>query len=126
MQTKESITEPPTGKLIQIDESRVRDHLAEIVLGSVEETLNALLQKEADELCQARRYERKEARVCTRAGTYELVRSGAIETLSYYAFPNEHRRRLTNVRELSVIRFAHSLRYPPRRSPLSTAPLWAA
>ena len=27
--------------------------------GSVEETLNALLQKEADELCQARRYERK-------------------------------------------------------------------
>jgi transposase-like protein len=71
MQTKESTTEAPTGKLIQIDESRVRDHLAEIVRGSVEETLNTMLQKEADELCQARRYERNQGRVSTRAGTYE-------------------------------------------------------
>ena len=64
MQTQESTTTAPTGKLIQIDESRVRDHLAEIVRGSVEETLNTLLQKEADELCRARRYERKAESAC--------------------------------------------------------------
>ena len=70
MQKKDS-TSVASGKIIQIDESRVRDHLAEIVRGSVEETLNAMLQKEADELCQARRYERKAGRVSTRAGSYE-------------------------------------------------------
>ncbi len=61
MKTQDSTTPTPTGKIIQIDEARVRDHLAEIVRGSVEETLNAMLQKEADELCQARRYERNVA-----------------------------------------------------------------
>lgn len=71
MKKTESTTTSASGKIIQIDESRVRDHLAEIVRGSVEETLNTMLQKEADELCQARRYERKAGRVSTRAGTYE-------------------------------------------------------
>jgi hypothetical protein len=41
------------------------------VRGSVEETLNALLEAEADRLCNARRYERSEARRDTRAGHYE-------------------------------------------------------
>src|SRR5688572_29192280 len=71
MQEKDSSTAPARGKIIQIDEAQVRDHLAEIVRGSVEDTLNAMLQKEADELCQARRYERNAERVSTRAGTYE-------------------------------------------------------
>jgi transposase-like protein len=71
MKTKDSTTQGASGKIIQIDEGRVRDHLAEIVRGSVEDTLNAMLQKEADELCQARRYERKSERVSTRAGTYD-------------------------------------------------------
>ena len=71
MEKKDSTTASVTGKIIQIDESRVRDHLAQIVRGSVEETLNTMLQKEADELCQARRYERRAERVSTRAGTYE-------------------------------------------------------
>ena len=70
MKEQESTT-TTGGKIIQINEARVRDHLAEMVRGSVEETLNAMLQKEADELCQARRYERKAERVSTRAGTYE-------------------------------------------------------
>ena len=39
--------------------------------GSVEETLNALLDAEADRLCNAQRYERSEARRDTRAGHYE-------------------------------------------------------
>ena len=71
MEKKDSTTATARGKIIQIDEAQVRDHLAEIVRGSVEDTLNAMLQREADELCQARRYERKAERVSTRAGTYE-------------------------------------------------------
>ena len=71
MQTQESTTPALTGKLIQNDESRVRDHLAEIVRGSVEETLSTMLKNEADELCQARRYECNQGRVSTRAGTAE-------------------------------------------------------
>ena len=37
----------------------------------VEETLNALLDAEADRLCNAQRYERSEARRAARAGHYE-------------------------------------------------------
>ena len=36
------------GNVIRIDDDRIRDHLGKIVRGSVEETLNALLEAEAD------------------------------------------------------------------------------
>jgi transposase-like protein len=42
-----------------------------VVRSTVEETLNALLDAEADRLCGAERYERTEARKDTRAGSYE-------------------------------------------------------
>src|SRR5262245_1692095 len=42
-----------------------------VVRGSVEETLNALLEAEADRLCNAQRYKRSEARRDTRAGSYD-------------------------------------------------------
>ena len=61
---------PKLKNVIEIDEARIRDHLGELVRGSVEETLNALLDAEADRLCNAGRYERTEARRDTRAGTY--------------------------------------------------------
>jgi len=41
------------------------------VRGSVEETLNALLEAEADRLCNAQRYEHTQARRDTRAGHYQ-------------------------------------------------------
>src|ERR1700692_4924488 len=63
--------EKPMGQVIQIDEGRIRDHLGELVRGTVEETLNAMLDAEADQLCGAARYERSEARQDTRAGSYE-------------------------------------------------------
>lgn len=53
-------------KVIKIDEGKIRDHVGEIVRGSVEETLNALLDAEADRLCQAKRYERTTSRKDTR------------------------------------------------------------
>src|SRR6186713_3583526 len=63
--------ENPMGQVIQIDEARIRDHLGEMVRGTVEETLNAMLDAEADRLCGAGRYVRSEARKDTRAGSYE-------------------------------------------------------
>ena len=33
----------PMGQVIQIDEARIRDHLGEMVRGTVEEALNAML-----------------------------------------------------------------------------------
>jgi transposase-like protein len=46
----------------------------------VEETLNAMLDAEADQLCGAGRYERSEARQDTRAGSYErTLQTGAGE-----------------------------------------------
>jgi len=35
--------EKTMGQVIQIDEARIRDHLGEMVRGTVEETLNAIL-----------------------------------------------------------------------------------
>jgi putative transposase len=58
------------GNVVRIDEERIKDHLGRIVRGTVEDTLNALLDAEADRLCNARRYERTEARRDLRAGTY--------------------------------------------------------
>ncbi len=57
--------------VVRIDDGRIEDHLRQIVRGSVEETLNSLLEAEADRLCNAGRYERSEARRDTRAGSYE-------------------------------------------------------
>lgn len=50
---------------------RIKDHLGEMVRGTVEEALNAILDAEADRLCGAGRYERIEGRQDTRAGSYE-------------------------------------------------------
>jgi len=62
---------PGLGPVVQIDEGRIQAHLDEVVRATVEETLNALLDAEADELCGARKYERTEDRKDTRAGSYD-------------------------------------------------------
>lgn len=61
---------PKSGKIIQVDEEQIKDHLGEIVRGTVQETLNKLLDEEADRLCRAKRYERTDERQDTRAGYY--------------------------------------------------------
>jgi len=58
-------------KVIKIDEEKIHQHLGELVRGTVEETLNKLLDAEAAQLCNAGRYERTEARKDTRAGHYK-------------------------------------------------------
>ena len=59
------------GPVVQIDEGRIQAHLDEVVRATVEETLNGLLDAEADRLCGARKYERAEGRKDTRAGSYD-------------------------------------------------------
>ena len=44
----------PMGQVIQIDEARIKDHLGEMVRGTVEEALNAMLDAEADRLVRCR------------------------------------------------------------------------
>ena len=58
-------------KIIQLNEGAIKEELKELVRGSVEETLNDLLEKEAAELTQAAKYERTEARQGYRSGHYQ-------------------------------------------------------
>ena len=64
-------TPSPLNNVITIDDERIKSHLDRVVRGTVEEALNALLDAEADRLCNAQRYERSETRRDTRAGHYE-------------------------------------------------------
>lgn len=55
---------------IEVNETEIKAHLGKLVRQSVEETLNGLLDAEAQKLCRAKRYERTEARQDTLAGHY--------------------------------------------------------
>jgi transposase-like protein len=66
----EDTAAPLTGA-IRVDEQQLRGHIDEAVRSSVEETLNALQDAEADQICGAQRYERTPERLDTRAGHYE-------------------------------------------------------
>lgn len=57
-------------KIVQLNEEVIKGHLKELVRGSVEETLNELLEAEAAKLTQAARYERNEQRQGYRSGHY--------------------------------------------------------
>ena len=56
--------------VLRLDEGELRKHLGEVVRGTVEETLNAMLDAEADAICGAARYERTPERRDTRSGHY--------------------------------------------------------
>lgn len=58
-------------EIIRIDEGQIKSHVDQVVRASVEQTLNALLDAEADALCGAGRYQRSPDRVDTRAGSYQ-------------------------------------------------------
>jgi putative transposase len=57
--------------VIRIEEGKIRSHVDQVVRETVEQTLNGLLQAEADELCGAKRYARSPERLDTRAGHYD-------------------------------------------------------
>lgn len=58
-------------KIIEVNEEKIKQHLGEFVRGTVEETLNTLLDAEADAICNAQKYEHNPERKDTRAGYYE-------------------------------------------------------
>src|SRR6202166_71151 len=104
---------PKLSQVIQIDEGKIQEHLGEVVRSTVEETLNAMLDAEADRLCRAERYERTEARKDTRAGSYERhlhTKAGAVtlkvpklRTLPFEtAIIERYRRRESSVEEALV------------------------
>ena len=64
-------TTKPLQGTIRVDEEQLQGHVDEAVRTSVEETLNTMLEVEADQLCRAQRYERSPDRVDTRAGHYD-------------------------------------------------------
>jgi putative transposase len=69
-------------EVVRIDEEQLKGHVAEVVRQSVEETLNGLLEAEADAICGAKRYERDPERLDTRAGHYTrklLTQAGEVE-----------------------------------------------
>lgn len=75
-------TEKTIPGAIKIDEKGIRNHLDGLVRQSVEDTLNALLNAEADEICNASRYQRSPDRQDTRAGSYSrklLTKAGEVE-----------------------------------------------
>jgi transposase-like protein len=57
--------------VIRVEEEQIRSHVGEVVRQTVEETLNGLLEAEADALCGAKRYQRSPERLDTRAGHYD-------------------------------------------------------
>jgi transposase-like protein len=70
-------------KIIQLNEGAIKQELKDLVRLSVEETLNNLLEKEAEELINASRYERSDKRKGYRSGHYErnLANKNTIEAV---------------------------------------------
>jgi transposase-like protein len=65
-----------------VDAEKVQTHVEQVVRETVEQTLNALLDAEADRACNAGRYERSPERADTRAGSYTRklsTRAGEVE-----------------------------------------------
>jgi putative transposase len=57
--------------IMRLNEDLIKRDLKDLVRSSVEETLNALLDKEADELVNAHKYERSAKRQGYRSGHYK-------------------------------------------------------
>ncbi len=100
----------PLGEVIHIDQDLVQQHLGEVVRSTVEETLNAMLDADADRLCRAQRYEHSPERIDTRAGHYErqlhtqagevTLRVPKLRSLPFEtAIIERYRRRETSVEE---------------------------
>lgn len=99
--------------VIKIDSAQIHSHLDSLVRSTVEETLNKLLDEEADRLCNAGRYEHSDGRTDTRAGHYARklhVKAGVVElhvpklrkTTFETAIIERYRRREASVEEALI------------------------
>lgn len=100
-------------RIVQIDESKIQSHLSEVVRGTVEATLNGMLDAEADRLCNATKYSRDPERADTRAGHYTRklhTKAGEVElkvpklrkTTFETAIIERYRRRESSVEEALI------------------------
>ena len=64
-----------SNSIVQFNEEIIKGQTKELVRGSVEETLNELLEAEAEKLTRAARYERSEARQGYRSGHFYALRA---------------------------------------------------
>lgn len=60
-----------SANIVSVDEEPLKSDLRELVRKTVQETLNALLDEEANEMVGAERYERTAAREAYRSGHYK-------------------------------------------------------
>jgi transposase-like protein len=101
------------GKLIEIDQGQLRQHVDGLVRDAVEDALNALLNAEADALCHAKRHERSPGCTDYRAGSYTRqlhTKAGEVELkvpkLRRAAFESQvierYRRRESSVEEALI------------------------
>jgi transposase-like protein len=99
--------------VIKFDAAQIHSHLDTVVRTSVEQTLNKLLDEEADRLCNAARYEHSESRADSRAGHYTRklhVRAGEInikmpklrKTTFETAIIERYKRRESSVEEAMI------------------------
>jgi len=115
MSTESSSTgiEKNLNGVIKIDASQIHSHLDSMVRSSVEDTLNQLLDEEADRLCNAGRYEHSDDRTDTRAGHYTRnlhVKAGMVKlkvpklrkTTFETAIIERYRRREASVEEALI------------------------
>ena len=100
-------------KIVQLNEEVIKGQLKELVRGSVEETLNELLEAEAEKLTQAARYERNEQRQGYRSGHYSrnltttsgdvALKVPKLKGISFEtAIIERYRRRESSVKRLSL------------------------
>jgi transposase-like protein len=106
-------SEKDLNKVIKIDEAQIHSHLDSMVRETVEETLNKMLNEEADRLCNAQRYEHTDSRKDTRAGHYHRrlhVKAGMVnlkvpklrKTTFETAIIERYRRREASVEEALI------------------------
>lgn len=99
--------------IVTFDEQAIRNDLRELVRQTVEDTLNGLLEEEADDLVGAERYERTADREAYRAGHYDrklvttsgevTVRMPKLKGMRFTtAIIERYRRRETSVEEAMI------------------------
>ncbi|MGN0075379.1 MAG: IS256 family transposase [Parafannyhessea sp.] len=99
--------------IVTFDEQAIRSDLKELVRQTVEDTLNGLLEEEADDLVGAERYERTAGREAYRAGHYDrklvttsgevTVRMPKLKGMRFTtAIIERYRRRETSVEEAMI------------------------
>ena len=74
--------EAAMSEIVRTNGKILEEHLGEMVRSTVEETLNGLLDAEADHICGAERYERNPDKVDSRSGHYQrklMTKAGEVK-----------------------------------------------